>query len=221
MDLIEGKGGLIQLLDGETHFKLGTDGGFTEKTWASENPFFIKPKSTVPDAFGIRHYAGDVMYTTTNFLEKNADTLKDDVRELFSSSSKSDFIRSLLPPVPEEVKSGRVKRTTVASSFRTQMAALRSEITSTKSHFIRCVKPNPACNPLCADKPYVLSQLNSAGVRRGGCPSLALGRRPPPSHPVAQPPSPLPQLPPQRHLQPAITAPNRFGNPLPPPLLRP
>eukprot|EP00667_Euglena_gracilis_P001099 EG_transcript_1100 len=164
VDLIEGKAGLITVLDAETHFKLGTDEGFTEKAWGIANPFFIKPKSTVPNIFGIHHYAGDVMYNTPGFLEKNADTLKDEVRDIMSASTASEFIRHLLPPVSEDVKSGRVKRSTVASKFRTQLTALRAELASTQSHFIRCVKPNPECRPLCALKPYVLSQLNSAGV---------------------------------------------------------
>lgn len=53
-------------------------------------------------------------YNTPGFLEKNADTLKDEVRDIMSASTASEFIRHLLPPVSEDVKSGRVKRSTVA-----------------------------------------------------------------------------------------------------------
>eukprot|EP00668_Euglena_longa_P035670 GGOE01045833.1.p1 GENE.GGOE01045833.1~~GGOE01045833.1.p1 ORF type:complete len:1051 (+),score=349.15 GGOE01045833.1:422-3154(+) len=179
VNLIEGTGGLISLLDDQTHFKLGTNERFTQKAWEVSNPFNIKPKSSCPNVIGIRHYAGDVMYSTPGFLEKNADTLKDEVRTILSASTASEFIRQLLPPdaPPLEDARRRQVKASVASKFRTQLKALQEELSRTESHFIRCVKPNPDCRPLSAHKPYVLAQLNSAGVvqtiqmKRGGCPA--------------------------------------------------
>eukprot|EP01001_Neometanema_parovale_P010465 NODE_66_length_3581_cov_45.558704_g62_i0.p1 GENE.NODE_66_length_3581_cov_45.558704_g62_i0~~NODE_66_length_3581_cov_45.558704_g62_i0.p1 ORF type:complete len:1108 (+),score=302.19 NODE_66_length_3581_cov_45.558704_g62_i0:41-3325(+) len=165
VSLIEQQGGIFTILDEESSFKLGTDEGFCKKTWDAwngKNPFFIQPKSTNHTSFGVHHYAGDVMYSTTKFCEKNADTLKDEVRELIGTSSAGDFMRALL--VFDEVAAPGKKKSTVGSKFKKQLTALRAELDSTQSHFIRCIKPNPECKPKFADPSYVLSQLNSAGV---------------------------------------------------------
>lgn len=50
-----------------------------------DNPYYVKPK--VNNAkFGIRHYAGEVMYDTDGLLDKNRDTFRDDILKALKES---------------------------------------------------------------------------------------------------------------------------------------
>ena len=52
---------------------------------AQDNPYYVKPK--VNNAkFGIRHYAGEVMYDTYGLLDKNRDTFRDDILKVLKES---------------------------------------------------------------------------------------------------------------------------------------
>lgn len=46
----------------------------------------MQPKSTIPNAFGVNHYAAFVLYNTDDWLEKNTDALKDDMYECIAQS---------------------------------------------------------------------------------------------------------------------------------------
>ena len=50
-----------------------------------ENSYYIKPKVNVPK-FGVRHYAGEVMYEVDGLLEKNRDNFRDDVLQILKDS---------------------------------------------------------------------------------------------------------------------------------------
>lgn len=56
------------------------------------------------------------------------------------------------------------KSHTVASQFAKQLAGLVQKIRSSRSHFIRCVKPNMQLEPLTFDYEMVLSQLRCGGA---------------------------------------------------------
>eukprot|EP01064_Diplonema_japonicum_P005852 TRINITY_DN1386_c0_g1_i1.p1 TRINITY_DN1386_c0_g1~~TRINITY_DN1386_c0_g1_i1.p1 ORF type:complete len:1032 (+),score=371.81 TRINITY_DN1386_c0_g1_i1:48-3143(+) len=157
------KGGVMAQLDGECAFKLGTDGSFTEKAWGThgESEFFIKPKATVPDRFGIKHYAADVTYMTAGWLEKNSDTLKDEMKKVVNAST-TEFIAALLGEVEDQV--GGKKKPTVSFKFKKQLEQLKEELNSTDSHFIRTVKPNPQMKAGIINNAYVMTQLTCAGV---------------------------------------------------------
>ena len=163
LDMLQSKGGVMSLLDAECAFRLGTDDQFTEKTWGSHgsNKYFIKPRASVPDRFGVNHYAASVTYMTKGWLEKNSDTLKDDMRNACNAST-CQFVAGLLGPIIEE-KQGQ-KKPTVSSKFKQQLESLKTELNSTDSHFIRTVKPNPQNKPGFLDNGYVMTQLTSAGV---------------------------------------------------------
>ena len=163
----QAKVGIFASLDEETFFKGGTSDRFTSNiwnTWTGRCLTFLRPKGTVPIEFGVRHYASDVLYNTQEWLEKNIDALKDEAKQVIQQSS-NPFIRTLLDGA-ETVNSDGIQRrkVTVSSRFQKQLIALRQELESTETHFIRCIKPNMLAVPGKLDNLYVGTQLESAGV---------------------------------------------------------
>ncbi|KAJ1840070.1 Myosin type-2 heavy chain 1, partial [Coemansia sp. RSA 2708] len=94
IDLIEGKPiGILALLDEESRLEQGSDRTFTEKLYVqfgsqqqASASYFRKPRFS-NTAFTIRHYAHDVTYEGDGFLEKNKDTVPDEVLDLLCTSS--------------------------------------------------------------------------------------------------------------------------------------
>ena len=163
----QAKSGIFALLDEECNFKGGTSQRFTNNVWdqwTGKCEYFVRPKGTVPTEFSVKHYACQVNYTTTEWLEKNGDALKDEAKLCIQQSTDA-FIRPLLDQT-ETVSSDGVakKRVTVAGRFQKQLQSLRTELESTESHFVRCVKPNMLAQAGLLDNMYVGSQLESAGV---------------------------------------------------------
>lgn len=92
--------GIIHILDDETNFPNGSDDGFRRKVTEQHKSHknFHKPKTSAPQ-FGVGHYAGVVLYDTADFLDKNRDTLRDEMAHLVKSSKSpwiSDFLCKLV-----------------------------------------------------------------------------------------------------------------------------
>ena len=160
LQLITDSSGILGLLDEECRLQTGTDDGYLEKVIqnCTKNPFFAR-KPTSRGTFMVKHYAGTVTYQVKGFLEKNRDSLKDDIKVILRNSS-DPLVASLLPPPAE--RSGRQQ--TVGGFFKLQVAELMYLINSTNPHWIRCVKPHPAKKPLMFDGVQVTNQLESSGV---------------------------------------------------------
>lgn len=156
------KEGIFSMLDEECHFKGGTAERFTHnlwETWGKASKYFVPPKSTVPNQFGVNHYAGFVTYNTEGWLEKNANGLKEETYQCILNSTDL-LVRTLLPKVSTSDR----RKQTVAFCFREQLSELQEELGSTDTQFIRCIKPNMESNPHFFDNCLVGSQLESAGV---------------------------------------------------------
>lgn len=165
--LSSAKVGVFALLDEECNFKGGTTDRFTSNVWEqwTKCEYLIRPKSTIPEEFGVRHYASPVMYKTPGWLEKNTDVTKDDSSAVMAASADA-FLKKLsfATSVGGGNDSARKRVVSVSGYFRTQLQMLQSELESTASHFVRCVKPNMLAAPNQLDKLHVGSQLESAGV---------------------------------------------------------
>ncbi|KAJ1852495.1 Myosin type-2 heavy chain 1 [Coemansia sp. RSA 1822] len=104
IDLIEGKPiGILALLDEESRLEQGSDRTFTEKLYRqfaeqqqtiASASYFRKPRFS-NTAFTIRHYAHDVTYEGDGFLEKNKDTVPDEILDLLCTSS-FEFVGTLV-----------------------------------------------------------------------------------------------------------------------------
>ena len=89
--------GILHLLDEECAIQKGTDENLVQKLRDrhANHPYFLAPKRE-RDCFTVRHYAGDVMYLSAGFREKNKDALHPDLSALMQES-QLPFIRGLFP----------------------------------------------------------------------------------------------------------------------------
>ncbi|RLN04175.1 myosin-11-like [Panicum miliaceum] len=164
LDLIEKKpGGVIALLDEACMFPKSTHETFVQKLYQTfqRHKRFIKPKLSRTD-FTICHYAGEVLYQSDQFLDKNKDYVVAEHQELLSAS-KCSFISGLFPPLPEETSKSS-KFSSIGARFKQQLQALMDTLNSTEPHYIRCVKPNNVLKPAIFENVNVMQQLRCGGV---------------------------------------------------------
>ncbi|KAJ2780775.1 Myosin type-2 heavy chain 1 [Coemansia interrupta] len=202
IDLIEGRLGVLALLDEESRLQQGSDRTFAEKLYkqfAAAPPgrvdpqtpaaFFRKPRFGA-DAFTIRHYAHDVSYEADGFIEKNKDTVPDEVQNVLRASTDSllaavlggegdgsgdagsgggDASQAAAPAAGAGGTGGRLsvrvaRKPTLGAVFKHSLVSLMETIEATESHYIRCIKPNEAKAAWQWDAPMVLAQLRACGV---------------------------------------------------------
>ncbi|CAG8490447.1 5123_t:CDS:10, partial [Diversispora eburnea] len=177
IDLIEGKLGILSILDEESRRPGSTDETWCNKLYDNFNKqdykqFFKKPRfSNV--AFTISHYAHDVTYEVENFLEKNKDTVPEEHLTLLRNT-EFEFLDEILNKVPQAASpttksdskraSMSVKKPTLGSIFKVSLINLMETINSTNVHYIRCIKPNEVKIAWVFEPQMVLGQLRACGV---------------------------------------------------------
>ncbi|KAI7905951.1 P-loop containing nucleoside triphosphate hydrolase protein [Cokeromyces recurvatus] len=178
IEIIEGKLGILSLLDEESRLPAGTDQGFCQKLYDNfNNPeyknYFKKPRFS-NEAFTIAHYAHDVQYETENFLEKNKDSVPDEHLQLLQNA-EFPFLQEILAKSTEAANAAIIskenkrkslisRKPTLGSIFKHSLISLMDTIESTNVHYIRCIKPNEAKVAWDFEAPMVLSQLRACGV---------------------------------------------------------
>jgi hypothetical protein len=128
-------------------------------------------------SFAIRHYAGDVPYDVTGFLEKNKDALSADLMYVGKTSSVPfvaemfrDFetTHTAVPPSSKKMFSKRAtsqpKGPTIAFQFRKQLADLITTLNSTSLFFVRCMKSNSEKKGGIFESNLMLKQLQYSGL---------------------------------------------------------
>lgn len=151
------------MLDEECKFPKASDATLLEKLHKNFEKVkrYDKPKLSRTD-FGIEHFAGKVVYTITGFLDKNKDTLQDDLKAVCLASSE-DIIRALFADSAEATDS-RKAALTVGAQFKQQLQQLMSTLSQTSPHYIRCIKPNLQKTARLFDDDLVRAQLRYAGM---------------------------------------------------------
>ncbi|KAH7386791.1 P-loop containing nucleoside triphosphate hydrolase protein [Phaeosphaeria sp. MPI-PUGE-AT-0046c] len=186
IDLIEGKLGVLSLLDEESRLPMGSDEQFVTKLHhnfsGDKHKFYKKPRFG-KSSFTVCHYAVDVTYESDGFIEKNRDTVPDEHMEVLKASSNK-FLSEVLNVAAQireketastqsskpgaAVSAGRRiavnRKPTLGGIFKASLIELMSTISSTDVHYIRCIKPNEAKVAWQFDGPMVLSQLRACGV---------------------------------------------------------
>jgi myosin heavy subunit len=135
---------------------------------------YIKPRFGNDPSFMIRHYAASVSYQVTGFIEKNHDSILDDITDLMQKSSNQFLLRIIAAngmdsqeTIAEDVPSphSNKKRTalaasvTVTSSLRHQLDSLISALNQTENRYIKCLKPNEMKSSTLFQSSHLMKQL--------------------------------------------------------------
>ncbi|XP_011647039.1 myosin heavy chain, muscle isoform X22 [Pogonomyrmex barbatus] len=186
IELIEKPMGILSILEEESMFPKATDKTFEEKlnnNHLGKSPNYLKPKPPKPGQqpahFAIGHYAGNVPYNITGWLEKNKDPLNDTVVDQFKKSNNKLLVEIFADHPGQSGdaggggggKGGRGKKgggfSTVSSSYREQLNNLMTTLRATQPHFVRCIIPNELKQPGVIDSHLVMHQLTCNGVLEG------------------------------------------------------
>ena len=186
IDLIEGKLGVLSLLDEESRLPMGSDEQFVTKlhhNFAADKQKFYKKPRFGKSAFTVCHYATDVTYESDGFIEKNRDTVPDEHMEVMRKTTNA-FLSEVLdaaaivrekdsaitanskPAAGPGVRRGVAanRKPTLGGIFKSSLIELMQTINSTDVHYIRCIKPNEGKEAWKFEGPMVLSQLRACGV---------------------------------------------------------
>lgn len=162
------KGSIFAILDEETRFPKASDLTFTQKCVAALNSHpskaFKGPRSDRDMMFTCEHYAGPVTYATVNFLEKNKDSLSQDIKDLLAGSSNVLLKTIYDPNHPSNAASTSKKPPTLASIFSASLNDLMERMGKCEPQFVRCLKATSNKKPLTWEDDLVTRQLRYAGV---------------------------------------------------------
>ncbi|XP_021947488.1 unconventional myosin ID isoform X2 [Folsomia candida] len=123
--------------------------------------------------FRIKHYAGDVTYSIENFMEKNKDTLFQDLKRLMFNS-KNPIISGMFPDGAQDITKTTKRPVTAGTVFKNSMIALVKILESKEPYYVRTLKPNDMKSPTLFDKQRVehqvayLALMENVRVRRAG-----------------------------------------------------
>ncbi|XP_070763709.1 unconventional myosin-Vc [Enoplosus armatus] len=180
IDLIEAKMGILDLLDEECLFPQGTDQSWLQKlfNYLDASPLFEKPRLS-NEAFVIQHFADKVEYQCRGFLEKNRDTLYEELVDIMRVS-KFPFLANFFqeeerstvtsrgvkvrPARPAVKPANKQLRTSVGDKFCSSLSLLMETLNATTPHYVRCIKPNDEKLPFEYDSRRVVQQLRACGV---------------------------------------------------------
>lgn len=184
--LIDLKGASIfALLDEEVIIPQGSEDKLVAKLHqtfdespTSRSAFYVRNRKQ-PRDFGVRHFAGDVIYNITNFLEKNKDALATGLIKLINLSSmpllhstttySNTASPDPIPPTParggnSNNNNNKSNKMTLSAKFKLDLDQLMNTLRTTSPHFIRCVKPNEFQMPDRFEPNLTLNQLKYSGL---------------------------------------------------------
>ncbi|KXZ51147.1 MYO2 protein [Gonium pectorale] len=179
LELLEGRMGLMDLLDETCRFPKATADDLAHKYGSSPalsvSSRFARLKRPA-NSFSIEHYAGSVTYSTQNFLDKNRDYVVAEHSALLSRSSRPLMAELFTQEGPTGgidaangggAAGGRQSQfqfRSVSSVCRRQLAELMGALAALQPHYVRCIKPNAAGEAGTFAAPYSLQQLRCGGV---------------------------------------------------------
>ena len=187
IELIEGRLGILSLLDEESRLPMGSDEQFVTKLHhnfgSNKHSFYKKPRFG-KSSFSVVHYALEVTYESEGFIDKNRDTVPDEHMELLKSTTNNFLSAVIKVASAVREKEGNVagtkptikttpgrkigvalnRKPTLGGIFKGSLIELMSTIGSTEVHYIRCIKPNEKKEAWNFEGPMVLGQLRACGV---------------------------------------------------------
>ncbi|XP_055706186.1 unconventional myosin IC isoform X1 [Phlebotomus papatasi] len=122
------------------------------------------------DEFRLIHYAGDVTYNVTGFLDKNNDLLFRDLKEVMAETTNSVTRKCF----PEAEFKNKKRPDTAVTQFKNSLNNLMDILMCKEPSYIRCIKPNDLQTSDNFDDELVRHQVKYLGlmenlrVRRAG-----------------------------------------------------
>uniref|UniRef100_A0A0N4ZS37 Myosin motor domain-containing protein n=1 Tax=Parastrongyloides trichosuri TaxID=131310 RepID=A0A0N4ZS37_PARTI len=166
IDLIENKLGIIDYLDEQCKVGRGTDDDWLRTMSncknVSKNPNFMLPKISDP-SFIVKHFAADVQYKIDGFLEKNKNTINEQLLDVILHSN-SPFIKDVVSGSVGMTTNGNERKKTVSFKFRESLKDLIQILSSTTPHYVRCIKPNDMKESFYMEPKRSIQQLRACGV---------------------------------------------------------
>ncbi|KAM6231952.1 unconventional myosin-Vb-like [Spheniscus humboldti] len=186
IELIEGRLGILDLLNEECKMPQGSDRSWAQKLYQTHlsSSHFQKPKRPT-NAFVVCHFAGKVEYQCDGFVEKNRDAVPEELvgllrasksallTELFLEegdgpvslqSRRSSGPRMAGRPSRRSLPSSQKSKKSISSQFKASLNRLMETLGSTTPHYIRCIKPNDGKQPFVFDSRRAVEQLRACGV---------------------------------------------------------
>ena len=138
---------------------------------ATKNSYYSRNRRK-PEEFGVKHFAGEVIYNSEGFMEKNKDalspTLLSELEEgsiaFLKEAASEPIVKPPPPPATKGRGGGKSNKLTLSMKFKMDLDTLMTNLKSTNPHFIRCVKPNDKQQPQLFDPIMALRQLKYAGL---------------------------------------------------------
>ncbi|XP_065909856.1 unconventional myosin-Id-like [Dysidea avara] len=123
--------------------------------------------------FRIKHYAGDVTYSITGFMDKNKDTLFQDCKRMLYNCDMQ-ILKEMWPEGSIPVEEVTKRPITAGSHFKNSMIALVDQLACKQPHYVKCIKPNNFKKPndysdeVCRHQVRYLGLVENVRVRRAG-----------------------------------------------------
>ncbi len=153
--------GVLSFLSEECIRPQGTEAVFVRKLHQSYGASSRFVQGDSQHTFGIRHFAETVIYDAHGFIETNRDKVPSNLLSLCSSSTNHIVNRVALL---HGISQSNMVKNTVLFKFNKQLVALMRSLNSTRTQYIRCIKPNLCNEPLKVKDGVILRQLQSSGV---------------------------------------------------------
>ncbi|KAM6310732.1 unconventional myosin-Vb-like [Podargus strigoides] len=185
IDLIEGRLGILDLLNEECKMPQGNDSSWVQKLYQTHlsSSHFQKPRRP-KDAFIVCHFAGKVQYQCDGFVEKNRDAVPEELVGLLQASKsallaeifeegdgrmslqsrRSSGFRMAGRPSRRSLPRSQKSKKSLSSQFKASLKRLMETLGSTTLHYIRCIKPNDGKQPFVFDSKRAVEQLRACGV---------------------------------------------------------
>lgn len=109
-------------------------------------------------SFIIKHYAEDVEYSHSQWLEKNRDKVSSALNDVVIAS-EDPFIKTL-----HGSSRSKAAQECVGMQFRESLGSLMDILNNTEPHFVRCLKPNLEMQSSLFDGQLVMKQLRYLGI---------------------------------------------------------
>ncbi|KAI1720591.1 myosin head (motor domain) domain-containing protein [Ditylenchus destructor] len=166
LSLIESRPGIVDYLDEQCKIGRGTDLDWLNQM-ANCPVLKLSDHLQIPkirnSSFVVRHFSSPVSYKVEGFIEKNKDTANEQLLDAFGKT-KFKFLREVLKDVLASSSTGAKRKKTVVIQFRDSLKDLISTLSSTRPHYVRCIKPNDQKESFYFEPKRAIQQLRACGV---------------------------------------------------------